>query len=235
MIDQLKLAATDETRQTGAVIQLIAVLALIRELRHLDKLKRWRSTGQSLAEAKDRRYLLDESIKYLLGSSSHLIDVADKAAGESTDEAIQLRVLLLWLAWDLGEELTEQIARIWDAAELRTKLQANAVFLKLMPQVAIDETGCSGLSDSIAKTVRETPESAMRASQWLERHLGFGAKWSQGFRDSSDLRIGGYCRIPGIVDEPHVVVELANGSVGLWDYGRVWRFQQSKAVPVAPL
>ncbi|WP_147288575.1 hypothetical protein [Pseudomonas aeruginosa] len=64
MVEQLKLASQDESRQVGASIQLIAVLALIRELRHLDKLKRWRATGQDLVEARDRRYLLDESIRY---------------------------------------------------------------------------------------------------------------------------------------------------------------------------
>ena len=141
MVQQLEAAAKDENRRTGAVIQLIAVLALVRELRHLDKTKRWRATGQPLVDERDRRSLLDESIKYLLGSTCHLIDVADKAAGESTDEATQLRILLLWLAWDLGEELTEQIARIWDAKELHAKLAANALFLKLMPDVAIDESG----------------------------------------------------------------------------------------------
>jgi hypothetical protein len=43
---------------------------------------------------------------------------------------------MLWLAWDLGEELTEQIGRIWDPKELEAKLRGNAAFLKLMPPIS---------------------------------------------------------------------------------------------------
>jgi hypothetical protein len=234
MVSQLELAARDKSRHAGAVMQLIAVLALLRELRHLDKQKRWRSTWQPLVEERDRRYLLDESIKYLLGSTTHLIDVVDKAAGESTDEAIQLRVLLLWLAWDLGEELTEWIGQIWNAKELQAKLKANAAFFKLMPEVAIDEAACSDLKESIAKTVRETPKSAIQAANWFERHQKFGIEWANGFRSSTELRLGGFCRIPGNIDEPHVVVELTHNMVGFWDYNEVRRFERSRAVAVMP-
>ena len=234
MIQQLEAAAKEENRRTGAVIQLIAVLALIRELRHLDKTKRWRATGQPLVDERDRRSLLDESIKYLLGSTSHLIDVADKAVGESTDEGTQIRILLLWLAWDLGEELTEQVARIWDANELRAKLVANALFLKLMPDVATDELALVGLKESIEKTVKTTPESARRAALWLQRHQRFGAQCSKGLDDAGELRLGGYCRIPGVVEEPHVVVELDDKVVGFWVFDRVRQFERAKAVAVQP-
>lgn len=230
MVQQLEAAAKDENRRTGAVIQLIAVLALVRELRHLDKTKRWRATGQPLVDERDRRSLLDESIRYLLGSTFHFIDVADKVAGGSTDEATQLRVLLLWLAWDLGEELTEQIARIWDAKELHAKLAANALFLKLMPDVVRDELAITGLKESIEKTVKTTPESARRAALWLQRHQSFGALCAQGLNDSGELHLGGYCRIPGIVEEPHVVVELDDRVVGFWVFDRVRQFERAKAV-----
>ncbi len=234
MVNQLELAARDKSRQAGAVMQLIAVLALLRELRHLDKQKRWRSTWQPLVEERDRRYLLDESIRYLLGSTTHLIDVVDKAVDESTDEAVQLRVLLLWLAWDLEEELTEQIDHIWNVQELQAKLKVNAVFFKLMPEIAIDEAACSDLKESIAKTVRETPRSAIQAANWFERHQKFGIEWANGFRSSTELRLGGFCRIPGNIDEPHVVVELTHNMVGFWDYNEVRRFERSRAVAVIP-
>lgn len=234
MVSQLKLAAQDESRQAGAVIQLIAVLALLRELRHLDKLKRWRSTGQPLAEEKDRRYLLGESLNYLLSSTTHLIDVVNKAAEESTDEATQLRVLLLWLAWDLGEELTDQIGRIWDPNELQAKLCSNAAFLKLIPPIAKDCDARVNLEQSIAHTVRETPEATVRASNWLSRQLKFGDAWASGFRQCDDLRVGGLCYVPGIVDEPRVVLELSDDIVGFWDFGRVWRFARNRVHGAVP-
>ncbi|WEL80537.1 hypothetical protein P0D95_21290 [Pseudomonas sp. CBSPCAW29] len=114
MIAQLELASRDESRQLVAPIQLIAVLALIRELRHLDQLNRWAATGQSLVEEDDRRELLDGSLKYLLGSETRLLEAIDEAAGDSAEETIQLRALLVWLAWDLGDELTDHFNPIWD-------------------------------------------------------------------------------------------------------------------------
>ena len=50
-----------------------------------------------------------------------MLDEVDDAIGADTDEGVQLRVLLLWLAWDIGEELTEQIGRIWDDTELKAR------------------------------------------------------------------------------------------------------------------
>jgi len=234
MVSQLKLAAQDKSRQAGAVIQLIAVMALLRELRHLDKLKRWRSTGQPLVDEKDRRHMLDESLNYLFSSTTHLIDVVDKAAKESTDEATQLRVLLLWLAWDLGEELTDQIGRIWDPNELQAKLCSNAAFLKLLPPIAKDCDARIDLEQSIAHTVRETPEATVRATNWLSRQLKFGDAWASGFRQCDDLRVGGICYVPGKVDEPHVVLELSDDFVGFWDFGRVRKFARNRVFGAMP-
>lgn len=234
MIKQLELATKNETRQAGAVIQLIAVLALIRELRHLDKLERWQCTGQPLAEEKDRRHLFDESLKYLLGPNSLLINIADKVAGERTDETAQLRVLILWLAWDLGEELTDQVEHIWDTNDRCAKLKANAVFLKLMPAIADDKKSYADLNESISKTLRLTPKATIRATNWLKHHLQFGDIWSKGYRECDILTVGGYCHVLGQSEEPHVVFELSEKYVGFWDQGRVRKFERIRVVGVIP-
>ncbi len=235
MIDQLDLAVEDDTRRVGAVFQLIAVLALIRELRHLDKQPRWRSTGQELADEDDRRWLLDASVYYLLGSSTHLMDFTDKVAGQDTDEMTQLRVLLLWLAWDLGEELTEKVNRFWDSEELQAKLTTNALFLKLMPRIIEDKSARADLEQSIARTISPTPQAAIRANKWLKRHIHFGEVCSNGFIDSDELHVGGYCYVPGKVEEPQVVVELSNGNVGFCDFGKIRTFLRNKVIGMTPI
>ncbi len=235
MVKQLELAATDESRRVGAVVKLVAVLALLRELRRLDKLKRWRSTGQLLVEERDRRYLLVQSIKHLFGSRKPLIDVLDDVAGESTDETARLHVLLLWLAWDIGEELTEQIGRIFDPAELRSTLHANAFFVKLMPCVAADEAATEDLQESIRLTTKPTPEAAQRAAQWLQRHLDLGRRWAGGMQEPADLRIGGFCRVQAQGGEVRVVVELDDERVGFWNFDEVKRFRRDRVVGVALL
>jgi hypothetical protein len=235
MVEQLQLATADASRRASAVLQLIAVIALVRELRHLDKLPRWKKTGQLLVEERDRRHLLDESLKHLLGSAVRMLDEIDYATDADTDEGMQLRVLLLWLAWDLGEELTEQIGRIWEPKELEAKLRGNAAFLKLMPPISRDNAARAELEQSIARTVRPTPEAALRAGNWLERHLRFGDEWGNGFSESPALRVGGYCYVPGKINEPRVVLEVSGDVVGFWDYDRVWRFARDRVLGVLPL
>ena len=148
------------------------------------------------------------------------------------DETIQLRVLLLWLAWDLGEELTEQIGRIWDAKELQAMLRANAMFLKLIPPIAADDSARADLEQSISRTVRPTPEAAQRAQKWLEHHWNFGLGWSKGFDTSNDIRLGGFCCVPGKVDEPHVVLELSDSIVGFWNFDGIRKFEKSRVLGV---
>lgn len=234
MVDQLKLAATDEERNTSAVLQLIAVLALLRELRHLDQTPRWKRTGQLLVAERDRRFLLDESLKYLLGSSSRLLEKIDHAVADDTDEGVQLRVLLLWLAWDLGEELTDQISKIWELEKAESRLRANAAFLKLIPPIVLDDGARSDLEQSISRTVLRTPEAVARSQLWLARHWKFGVEWSRGFEAGNGLRVGGACCAPPKVPEPRIILGIANGIVRIFDFDRTWQFQADKVVPIAP-
>jgi len=234
MVDQLRLATTDASRRVSAVLQLIAVIALVRELRHLDKTPRWKKAGQLLVEERDRRHLLEESLMHLLGSATRMLDDVDHAIDGDTDEGMQLRVLLLWLAWDIGEELTEQIGRIWDPEELSAKLRSNAAFLKLLPPISKDNAAKAELEQSLARTVRPTPEAAVRANRWLARHLQFGEAWADGFSDCQDIRVGGYCYVPGKVGEPRVVLGLTDGFVKFWDYDRECSFIRDRVVGAAP-
>lgn len=230
MIAQLKLASRDESRQLVAPMQLIAVLALIRELRHLDQLKRWAATGQSLVEEDDRRELLDGSLKYLLGSETRLLESIDEAAGDSAEETMQLRALLVWLAWDLGDELTDHFNPIWDYYERTPKLQANALFLALMPAIATDVQASTALHDSIQRTMKSTSAASVRAEKWLTRHMAFGTTWSAGAQQCDEMKVGGYCRVEGFFDGPRVVVEVSHDRVGFWDFGRTWKFSRERVV-----
>lgn len=235
MVEQLKLATTNEPRQISVLAQLIAVLAILRELRHLEKSDHWRKAGLRLTDEKDRRYLLEHSFKYLLGANGKLLVAFDSVAGEDTDESMQLRTLLVWLAWDLGERLTLEVARIWDKAEKMSKLQSNAVFLSLMPMIAVDDEAMTELHEHLQKTCRDTPEAVSHADQWLSLHLAYGALWASGFREAVDLELGGFCSVPGIVEEPRVILELTSAAVSFWDFDRVRSFQRDRVLGMTPI
>jgi len=232
MVKQLELASKDDSRKASAVMQLVAVLALVRELRHLDKQKRWRSTGLALVDEKDRRHLLDESVKYLFGGRTPLVDVVDKLDHESSEESIQLRVLLAWLAWDVGDELTDQFRRIFDASELKAKLKANALFLKLMPTIAADESATTELHESIAKTIKPSPSASLCAAEWMRTHIGYGKAWLKGTITSDALKVGGYCRLTDQESQVSIVFEIHNGIVGFWDFERVKQFEAKRVTAV---
>ncbi|WP_417779590.1 hypothetical protein [Stutzerimonas xanthomarina] len=235
MVVQLKLASQEESRKVSALIQLIAVLALIRELRHLDKQKRWRATGQDLVEERDRRYLLDESIRYLLGSESQLLEVIDKSIYDEADETMQLRTLLVWLAWDLGDELTAKVSLMWGPDEKRRRLHTNAMFLRLMPTIAADQDASSELRESIQRTLKLTPSASIQAEQWLGLHLAYGSFWSQEQKETDEFELGGCCRVSGMDDEPRVIVELDQNNVGFWDFDEVRKFKRDRVVALMPI
>ena len=164
-----------------------------------------------------------------LGAYNRATEAHDwKRRGEGT----QLRVLLLWLAWDLGEELTEQIGRIWEPEDLNARLRSNAAFLKLMPPISTDKAATAELEHSVARTVRPTPEAALRAQSWLARHLRFGQDWSNGFSQCEEIRIGGYCYVPGQINDPRVVLEVSPNDIGFWDYDQVRRFTRNRVAGV---
>ncbi|MEE5127953.1 hypothetical protein V2J80_22865 [Pseudomonas alliivorans] len=234
MVQQLQQASRDASRQIVAPIQLIAVLALIRELRHLDKQKRWAATGLPFVEERDRRYLLAESLKYLLRSQARLLVAIDEAAGDSANETMQLRTLLVWLAWDLGDELTEHANRIWESYERLPMLQANAMFLALMPAIATDAEASAALHDSIQRTTKSTPVASMRAEKWLRRHMDYGMSWSVGTKECEEMKVGGYCRVKGLYEEPRVVSEVTQLTVGFWDFDQERKFMREHVVAVVP-
>lgn len=137
MRTQLETACKDERRAQGALVQLVAVLGLVRELRRLRLHPRWRTAPDLVSEA-DRRALLDASMSALFGHQSALLQKLLDQAGDPIEEVGFLRSLLLWLAWDLGEELTDRISFFADKAEVARGVQGNALLYALLPSTAQD-------------------------------------------------------------------------------------------------
>ena len=104
-----------------------------------------------------------------------------------------------------------------------------------MPPISKDKSAIADLEQSIARTVRPTPEAALRAQSWLTRHLRFGDDWGNGFAECEAVRVGGYCMVPGQIDEPRVVLEVFDDIVGCWDYDRIWRYSRNRVVGVVPV
>lgn len=100
--------------------------------------------------------------------------------------------------------------------------------------IAVDTAAQQAFEESIAKTVRPTPAAQQRASRWIERHLSFGKRWANGFVTAEKIKVGGYCFVPGVIDEPRIVLGAPGATVSVWDFGREIGFARDRVVAVLP-
>ncbi|MNG40721.1 hypothetical protein D3C84_1294480 [compost metagenome] len=64
--------------------------------------------------------------------------------------------------------------------------------------------------------------------------MAYGTLWTVGKVESDQMEVGGYCRVPGLVDEPRIILELNQDVVGFWDFDQVRRFKRERVIALAP-
>lgn len=160
---------------------------------------------------------------YLFGSRSMLLSKLLAQSDEPFEEVSHLRSMLLWLAWDLGEELTDRISPLLEKEDATRRIHANAILYELLPVVAFDQDEVTELERSMRLTGAQTAEEGARATAWLTRHLGAGRQIvsaSQATdRDAACLRVGALAAVPG--SNPRrlcVVAALSSSEVSLWEF-----------------
>lgn len=226
MTAQLERASLETDLQVTAILQLIAVIGLIRELRHLDNTQRWKMTGKSLAADQDRQQLFDQSVKYLFGKSQFLQGLGTENE-TLIDEVFRLKLLLLWLAWDLGLEASDEIERLLEKSTRDTQLKTNAFFTELLPSIINDNESRLELEIGISRTIRQTPKEAYRSQAWIDKHWNIGRR-SSPIEPGLIARRGSYCIVPGVINSPRVILEIPNGFVSLWNFDEVRTFERSR-------
>jgi hypothetical protein len=230
----LKLTKADQPdTKARALVQLIAVLSLVKELVRIERLPRWRMAREFLVPEADRRRLLDDSMRCLFNSRTRLIDALTDDAQAETEEAIQLRVLMLWLAWSIGDKVPESSVDAFDPNSQNEQLRAKAMFLALAPPVASDDAASDELRRYTAATLRSNPLDAARADRWIRLTNEFGRFWSRDLSDAPQIEVGGCC-IVGDCNYPRVVAEVHGDLVGFWDFGSIRSFKQDFVMAVQP-
>lgn len=219
---QLSAACQDRRRAPAVIVQLTAVLGLVRELRRLRLHSRWRIAPNLVAEA-DRRDLLNAAMSALFGRESNLLQVVTNQADEPIEEISFLRSLLLWQAWDLGEELTDRVGPLVEEVEVLRAVRANAVLYELLPEAASDQEETAELERSIRMTVVPTATEGARATKWMQRHLAAGlavrGMSPEALKIKPGLTRGMLAMIPKSVPARlRVVCSVAEPEVTLWDF-----------------
>lgn len=229
-----KLMSVDQPEsKTRALVQLIAVLSLVKELVRIERLPRWRTTREFLVLEADRRRLLDESMQCLFGSRTRFIETLTDDTHVEAEEGTQLRVLLLWLAWSLGDKVPESTVDPFDREGQNELVRTKAMFLALAPVVATDAAAGDELRRYTAVTLRPNPLAAERADRWIRLINEFGRFWSAELSDAPQIEVGGCCLV-GDGRYPRVVAEVHGERVGFWDYGSIRSYQRGFVIAVEP-
>ena len=179
MIKQLDKTASSSEQTHRPVEQLLAVLAVIREVRSQDRRYTQLTEGQSLVPLEYRKQLLEASIVALFGRKRKLFDSFAKALEEDPEEDVsRLLGLLLWLAYDSGID-----ERQLDTFPMGHREQTYEGLLNLakLLEIAIASGGnieaFKEAEHSICRTVPETTRGVV--SKWIAYHLDWSKELSK--------------------------------------------------------
>ena len=227
-------------RIAPAIARVIAVLALLRELRRIELLPRWRAVGGTLVPRNAKAELFSVAAEFLLSESHSLLSQFETLVGASTEEAGHARSLLTWLAWDIGSEFTRRFTWSLDTEELKRKVEANAVLFELLPQVVSHTEELAAVRESFTLTTPKTLAARQRQHEWLERHVGLGKKWldltATPFNSipiKTSLELGDLAVVTSD-KKPRlrVVAEIGDNHIGLSKVSGIVRFQRDHVLGV---
>jgi hypothetical protein len=224
MITREALAAAEPERVTEMLAQLTAVLAIIKELKHLEMQGRWKDREFALVDQNSMNKLMTKSMFYLF-SSTHALWRAVEDEDIGTEELCSLNVLLSWLAWENGYDCVQDVPPVWtfeDPGEHDFLLAGNGYLGKLFPRLVTDDLAKS-LEMAVLSTIDPAPKEKADADAWLDRNLILGRSLKPGIStisrdETANFRVGGYAYVPNRVEPWTVVLEVNEKLVKLWDF-----------------
>jgi hypothetical protein len=174
MIKVLDATSTSADMALTAVAQLTAVLCTLRSLRQLDRQDRWRRTGKSLVPEDYRYRLFQGVLHHVIGGSHPLLKHPEVLDANHSMEVVNLRGLLIWLAWECKCRVDRPFA-LGDEMETRDEnVLDRAALLELIVPVIPDADAMNAAEKSIqlAANARQT----LTAAQWIQTHFAWGRR-----------------------------------------------------------
>jgi hypothetical protein len=224
MIQREEMAAAEKDQAPTMLVQLVAVVAILKELRHLERQGKWKNSSLQLVDSKALESLLHKSMFYLFSSSHRLWNTVEGDGGEHFEELDTLNLLLTWLAWEVGYCFTPIVPSRGDAEqeERDWHLAGNGYLAKLLPRVGVEDQWPL-LETSIQRGIRPIPTEKKDADEWLENHTVFGDALLDEFTQEKEpeakhFSVGGFAYVPRIMDPWSVVLYADEKKVALWDF-----------------
>ena len=180
------------------VEQLLAILAVMREVRAQDYRFSQLTVGQSLVPLEYRKQLLDGSITALFGRKQRLFASFREAVGNDPEEDVsRLLGLLLWLAYDCGmdvRELHNLPAGNW---EERNERLFN---LSKILEIAVVSGNDNKVFNETERSIWQTTPELMRVgvSKWIDYHKEWSIEVFEMFSSRNSWKTQKPVKIGGI-------------------------------------
>jgi hypothetical protein len=217
------------------VMQLTAVVALLRELRRVENNARWSSKGLKLVGMSSLKMIFEESMRYLFDKEHDLI-VRAQSGNERYIEVEELYLLLTWLAWTLGYDFKAPLEPRWKLGPEQHgfRVRGNGYLTRLMPLLAEAETA-NQLWTGMENTLPRSAIAKSEAQMWLSRNIQHGERVldvltspiAYSMDSKRDLVEGDLAWMPGLDDRLVVVTDIGLASLKLWDFDQERGYKQS--------
>jgi hypothetical protein len=224
MIEREKHAADETGSAATMLVQLVAVLAVLKELRYLERQGRWRNSSLQLVDSAALESLFQKSMYYLFSSSHRLWAAVEGEGGARFEELDTLNLLLTWLAWEVGYTFTLSVPNSWEVEreDHDWLLAGNGYLGKLLPRVGV-ENQWNLLETSILRTIHPIPAEKKDADTWLEINMACGDALLEEFTDTTErpeknFSVGGFAFVPRRIDPWSVVLDFDDTKVAIWDF-----------------
>lgn len=166
MEGQLDLASAPDRARRG-IVQLAAVLGVIRTLRFVEQRPEWKRVHHELVDRKDEWNLLQSAALAVTWGPEALAPRAiTEAGGEGFVELSMVVGLLAWLAWDIGTDIgvaSQRSGLQGVEDEMWYQLQLLAA---LAPWLIADESASEVFEESVVRT----PRFRVDGERWLTVH-----------------------------------------------------------------
>jgi hypothetical protein len=167
MEGQLELAASPGRARRG-VVQLAAVLGVIRTLRFAEQRPEWRRMRHELVDRADEWKLFEAAVLALAwGQESLASRAVAEADGEGFEELSMVVGLLAWLAWDVEADISVASQRGELEGFEDERWYEIQLLASLGPWLIGDASAQKFLEESVSRTTR----FGVDGERWVRMHL----------------------------------------------------------------
>jgi len=217
MTGQLELALKRGKDATTPVVQLAAVLGVVKHLPLRQSNFEWLPHGEKLIDPEQQCQFFKDAARLLYAPDCRLAAMALAENDQHEfDELTAVRGLLSWVALDCGVDARSALNRALDAPDLaRENLVRLAYFLPVISQCASDKLATTMLTSVADEQKGDNPERAAYHLQWAQHLVKVAMKHRP---IPSDVELGDVAVPLKLKEVPiSIVVDVQPNKSGLLD------------------